>query len=246
MGNFQKEHKDTTCKGDVLLQLTEQSNSIFGSHYFTMSNVHALTFNLFRENTYIIWDATKECAIIDPGCMDSAEQEQLADFIESEGLNPAQLILTHGHVDHVLGVSFVKQKYGLSPIIHKLDVQGYMAVPNYAQQFGFADVEVVEPTSFMEHNDTITIGKTPWRVIFTPGHTPGEVCLYHEESKQLIAGDVLFQGSIGRTDLPGGNHQTLIDSIKTELMCLPDDVKVYSGHGPTTSIGYERQYNPFL
>ena len=228
------------------MQLTEQSNSIFGSQYMNMPNVHALTFNPFQENTYVIWDDSQECAIIDPGCMDSSEQNQLVKFIESEGLKPTHLILTHGHVDHVLGVAFVKEKYGLAPIMHKLDVQGYLAVPNYAQSFGFMGVKVIDPVSFLEHEDVVTIGKTHWKVIFTPGHTPGEVCLYHEESKQLIAGDVLFQGSIGRTDLPGGDHSALIESIKTELFCLPDDVKVYSGHGPTTSIGYERQYNPFL
>lgn len=211
-----------------------------------MPNVHALTFNPFQENTYIIWDETNECAIIDPGCMDNSEEQEMVRFIDENNLTPKQLILTHGHVDHVLGVNFVKKQYGLTPIMHKADVAGYKAVPNYAQTFGFTGIVVVEPESFLEGGDTVTIGKTDWDVIFTPGHTPGEVCLYHEESKQLIAGDVLFLGSIGRTDLPGGDHGTLINSIKTELLVLPDDVKVYSGHGPTTSIGYERQYNPFL
>ncbi len=211
-----------------------------------MPYVHTLTFNPFQENTYLIWDDTKTCAIIDPGCMDASEQKELTDLIAREGLHPEQLILTHGHVDHVLGVAFVKEKYGLTPIMHKADVPGYMAVPNYAQSFGFNNVKVVEPSAFIDHDDVITIGKTEWKVIFTPGHTPGEICLYHEESKQLIAGDVLFLGSIGRTDLPGGDHSTLIRSIKTELLSLPDDVKVYCGHGPTTTIGQERSSNPFL
>lgn len=208
--------------------------------------VAALTFNPFQENTFVIWDEKKECAIVDPGCLDQHEKDQLAHFIEQNGLKPTQLLLTHVHVDHVLGNGFVKEKYGLSPIMHEEGMKPYEAVADYGKTWGFNDIEIVPPASFLNDGDTVNIGDSKWEVIYTPGHCPGEVCFYHEPSKQLIAGDVLFQGSIGRTDLPGGDHALLIRVIKERLLPLPDDVIVYAGHGPSTNIGFERAHNPFL
>ena len=209
-------------------------------------NLKKLTFNPFQENTYVVWDDDKNCAIIDPGCSDEHERGELVAFIESEGLNPVKLLNTHCHIDHVLGNRFISEKYDLGLEIHKLDLPVLNAVPNYGATFGFETEEMVQPSVFLEEGETINVGSIELEILFVPGHSPGSICFYHVATKQVISGDALFYGSIGRTDLPGGNHAQLIAAIKAKLLTLPEDVQVHSGHGPVTNIGFEKKNNPFL
>ncbi|AWW32324.1 MBL fold metallo-hydrolase [Echinicola strongylocentroti] len=211
-----------------------------------MLNVQTFTFNPFQENCYILYDDTKTAVIIDPGCYAKEEQETLKAFIDSNGLKPVRLLNTHCHIDHVLGNYFINHTYGLSLEIHPKDEPVLAAVGTYASNYGFPGYTACEAEKFLEEGDKISFGNTELEVIWVPGHAPGHVVFYHPESKTCIGGDTLFQGSIGRTDLPGGDHQTLLDAIKSKLFSLPDDVKVYPGHGPATLIGHEKNHNPFV
>lgn len=208
--------------------------------------IHSFTFNPFEENTYIVYDETMQCAIIDPGCYMPEEEEQLLQFIEDEKLNPVLLLNTHCHVDHIFGNKLIFDKFGLSPQCHKNELQLLEVAGEYSKQWGIFLKPSPAPEKFLDETDTITIGNQTFSILLTPGHSPGSLCFYHEKEKLIIAGDVLFQMSIGRFDLPGGNEQTLLNSIKEKLMPLPADVKVYPGHGPATTIGFEKMYNPFL
>mgnify|MGYP002628691598 CR=1 FL=1 len=209
-------------------------------------NLKKFVFNPFQENTYLIWDEAKNCAIIDPGCSDKHEREELVAFIEQQDLKPIKLLNTHCHIDHVLGNRFLSEKYELGLEMHKLDLPVLNSVPNYGKNFGFDTGEMVQPSVFLEEGETIKVGSVELEILFVPGHSPGSICFYHAPSKQVIAGDALFYGSIGRTDLPGGNHAQLIKAIKTQLLTLPEDVQVHAGHGPSTNIGFEKKNNPFL
>jgi hydroxyacylglutathione hydrolase len=211
-----------------------------------MATIACMTFNPFQENTYVIYDSTNECIIIDPGCSDAIEQVELAGFIQSNHLKPVMLVNTHCHVDHVFGNRFVFDSWGLSPICHPLEVQVLDKAVEYGRMFGVIVIESPKPQKFIEEGDEVRFGNTVLKVLFTPGHSPGSVSLYCEESHFVVAGDVLFHESIGRTDLPGGDFPTLENSIKTKLYTLPADVKVLSGHGPDTTIGHEMRYNPFV
>ncbi|RDV13219.1 MBL fold metallo-hydrolase [Pontibacter diazotrophicus] len=208
--------------------------------------VTCLTFNPFQENTYILHDDKNECVVIDPGCYEKQEREQLKNYIEENGLKVVRLLNTHCHIDHVLGNKFVADTYKVGLEIHPDDEQTLRAIPAYAPSYGFQMYEEVLPTAFLQEGDVVTFGETELQVLFTPGHAPGHVVFYNGPEKICIGGDVLFQNSIGRTDLPGGNHETLINSIKSKLFALPDEVTVYPGHGPETTIGHERNNNPFL
>ncbi|WP_266203127.1 MBL fold metallo-hydrolase [Pontibacter kalidii] len=208
--------------------------------------VTCLTFNPFQENTYLLHDDTKECVVVDPGCYERREQEQLKKYIEDNGLKVVRLLNTHCHIDHVLGNKFVADTYNVGLEIHPEDEQVLRAVPTYASNYGFPLYAEQLPASYLKEGESITFGNTELEVLFAPGHAPGHVVFYNKADKTVIGGDVLFQGSIGRTDLPGGDFDTLIQSIKTKLFTLPDEVTVYPGHGPETSIGYEKKYNPFL
>lgn len=210
-----------------------------------MLKISSFVFNPFQENTYIIYDETNACAIIDPGCYEKEEKQELADFISSNKLNVKILLNTHCHIDHVLGNSFVKEKYHVQLHLNKIEEPYLRAVKVYAPNYGFNQYESAEPDAFLDEGDLVAVGNQNLKVIFVPGHSAGHIAFYHQESKSLIAGDVLFYNSIGRTDLPGGNYNTLIDSIHTKLFTLPDDVSVYPGHGPKTSIGFEKNTNPF-
>lgn len=212
-----------------------------------MISVKKLTFNPFQENTYILFDETKECVIIDPGCYEQHERDELTQFIEKNELIPVKLISTHSHIDHVLGNKFVMDTYGIDLQIHKQDLQTLIAVPTYAANYGFTDYQACEtPTSFFEEGDKITFGNSELDILFVPGHAPGHVAFVAKEEKLIINGDCLFYGSVGRVDLPGGDAETLVRSIKTKLFALPDDFVVYCGHGPETSIGFEKANNRFL
>lgn len=208
--------------------------------------VAVFTFNAFAENTYVLFDMTNDCVVIDPGCNSKEEQELLVDFIESKGLKPVKLVNTHCHIDHILGNSFISEKYGLELIAHRGETPvleaGKISSEIYSIKYDPSPVI----TSFLEEGEILSFGETELEVLFTPGHSPASLSFFHSESKQLIAGDVLFQGSIGRTDLPGGDFDTLIANIKTKLFPLGDEVIVYPGHGPSTTIGNEKQLNPFL
>ncbi len=210
-------------------------------------HVAGLTFNPFQENTYIVYDDTKECIIFDPGMFTAEERKQCVSFIEQAGLKPVRLINTHCHLDHVFGNNFIHQTYNLPLEIHRGELSVLEATPLVCKNYGipYTDPSPM-PERFIEEGEIIEFGNTKLKAIFTPGHSPASLSFFDAVSKQLIAGDVLFHGSIGRTDLPGGDFATLISSIKEQLFPLGDDVKVYPGHGPSTSIGYERATNPFL
>lgn len=211
-----------------------------------MITINTFTYNGFQENTYVLTDETNEAVIIDPGCYSTTEQTELFNFIKNNNLNPVKLLNTHCHIDHILGNNFVATKFGLDLYIHQQDLPTLHATTEYGHLYGFTVDKSPEPAHFLKDGDVVKFGNSTLEVIFTPGHAPGHVVFVNHEQRFVINGDVLFRGSIGRTDLPGGNHQTLIDSIKTKLFTLPDDYVVHTGHGPTTTIGYEKKYNPFL
>lgn len=211
-----------------------------------MISVKFFTFGPFEENTYVLHDETKECIILDPGCYDTNEKRVLAGFIETERLKPVKLLNTHAHIDHMLGNNFVAGKYNLKLEMHQLDVSLLKAAPNYGQMWGIQAEPSPDPEILLKEGDEVTFGNSMLQVIETPGHSEGSISFYSEADRFVIAGDVLFYGSIGRTDLPGGDFDTLIRSIKERLFPLGDDCKVYSGHGPVTTIGFEKENNPFL
>ncbi|MBL7815115.1 MAG: MBL fold metallo-hydrolase [Saprospiraceae bacterium] len=212
-----------------------------------MTQLKSFAFNPFSENTYVLFDdATKEAIIFDPGCYMSYERTMLTKFISDNQLVVKRLINTHCHLDHVFGNPFVSEKYNVSMECHRAELPVLARVEQAGMMFGTPCPPQEPPTHFIEDDATIQLGSIELRTILAPGHSPGSLCFYNEKDKFLIGGDVLFFGSIGRTDLPGGNHKQLIESIQTRLMPLPDDVKVYSGHGQPTTIGRERLHNPFL
>lgn len=210
-----------------------------------MLQVHSFVFNPFQENTFVLFDETKECIIIDPGCSDETENGELKSFIESRKLKVKLLLNTHCHIDHVLGNRFVKETFKVNLLIHRVEDAVLKSAEVYAPSYGFHEYQHQPADAFLEEGDIVVVGNQTFEVLFVPGHSPGHVAFYNEENKILIGGDVLFYNSIGRTDLPGGNHHLLINSIHTKLFTLPDNAKVYPGHGPETTIGFEKRTNPF-
>jgi hydroxyacylglutathione hydrolase len=211
-----------------------------------MLQVQSFVFNPLQENTYLLFDSiTRECVVVDPGCYEQEERYELESFINDNKLNVTLLLNTHCHVDHVLGNYFVKERYKVKLLIHKNDEPVLKAVKVYAPNYGFFQYQETAPDGYLNEGDSITVGTESLSVLFVPGHAPGHVAFYHSNSKQLIAGDVLFYNSIGRTDLPGGHYDTLIQSIHDKIFTLPDDVVVFPGHGPETSVGFEKRTNPF-
>jgi hydroxyacylglutathione hydrolase len=210
-----------------------------------MLKIHSFVFNAFQENTYVLYDETRACVIIDPGCYDREETYELESFISDHNLEVKLLLNTHCHVDHVLGNYFVKEKYKVKFLIHRKDEAVLKAVKVYAPNYGLFQYQDASPDGFLEEGDTVSFGNQTLNVLFTPGHAPGHIVFFHKDSESLIGGDVLFYNSIGRTDLPGGNHEQLINSIHEKLFTLPDSVTVYPGHGPETTIGFEKRTNPF-
>ncbi|HMQ46607.1 MAG TPA: MBL fold metallo-hydrolase [Saprospiraceae bacterium] len=212
-----------------------------------MAKVIQLTYNAFEENTYIVHDESGECVIFDPGCSNSREEKHLATTIDELGLKPVRLINTHCHIDHILGNKFVAERYHLTLEIHRGELPVLQSAPKSALLFGLPIPESAPLADhFLEAGETIDFGQTVLKILLTPGHSPASLSFFCEADQFLIAGDVLFYGSIGRTDLPGGDYDTLINSIRRELFPLGDDVRVYPGHGQATSIGFEKRYNPFL
>lgn len=213
-----------------------------------MTRVHALTQNPVQENTYLVYDdASRETIVFDPGCFTPAEERELVATIDRLELRPVKLINTHCHFDHIFGNAFVKQRYGLELGIHPLEEQILTAAPMIVQAYGMPPMTPSpKPDYFLNEGDTVQLGDARFELLFCPGHSPGSLCFYDVAERYIIAGDVLFRRSIGRTDLPLGDHDALIGSILTKLMPLPDEVVVYPGHGPSTTIGEERRENPFL
>ncbi|MBY0433514.1 MAG: MBL fold metallo-hydrolase [Cyclobacteriaceae bacterium] len=210
-----------------------------------MVHIHSFTFNPFEENTYVLYDETAAAVIIDPGCYELAEQAELKEFITSKKLTVSLLLNTHCHIDHVLGNNFVKKTWAVPFACHAVEIPVLKAVKVYAPNYGFPLYQEILPDQTLQEGVPVTFGNSSLDVIFLPGHSPGHVGFYHAGQKFLIGGDVLFNRSIGRTDLPGGNFDTLINSIHQKLFTLPDNVTVYAGHGPTTTLGDEKMYNPF-
>ncbi|MBT1702006.1 MBL fold metallo-hydrolase [Chryseosolibacter indicus] len=210
-----------------------------------MMQLETFVFNPLQENTFVLYDETKECVIIDPGCYDKSEQYELEEFIAHKGLIVKMLLNTHCHVDHVLGNYFVKEKYKVKLLIHEKDEITLKAVQAYAPAYGFHQYQPSLADGFLNEGDTISFGNQSLKVLFVPGHAPGHIAFFNEKEQILIGGDVLFYNSIGRTDLPGGNYDTLIQSIHQKLFTLPDTTKVYPGHGQDTTIGFEKRTNPF-
>ena len=211
-----------------------------------MLQIKVLTFNAVQENTYVLYNEFKECIIVDPGCYSDEEKEALKDFIEKNGLQPKMLINTHCHLDHVFGNKYVAEAYQLTLQIHKNEEEMLQMAPASGLMFNLPFDNYTGQLIFLKEGDIISLRDDILKVIEAPGHSPGSICFYCEKQKFIIGGDVLFYQSIGRTDLPGGNHESLIKNIKEKLFLLPDDVKVYPGHGPATTIGDEKKYNPYL
>lgn len=211
-----------------------------------MLHLKSFTFNPFQENTYIVYDENNTAFIIDPGNSNHSENEELKNFISEKNLNPIRLLLTHAHVDHIMGARFVLDTYGLLPEVHEADLFFIDRMKQSAAMYGVNCEQAPTPVKFIKAGDKISLGNYEFDCLFTPGHSPGSITFYNKANKLLIAGDVLFKGSIGRSDLPMGDHDTLLQSIREQLLVMDDDTKVYSGHGPMTLIGIERQTNPFL
>jgi glyoxylase-like metal-dependent hydrolase (beta-lactamase superfamily II) len=208
--------------------------------------VHKLVFNPFQENTYVIEGENKDCIIVDPGCYNSKENSELKSFINSKKLTPIALVLTHFHLDHVFGNQYVFEEWGLLPTGHK-DGEFTMGGNQRAcEMYGLPYIPSPPITHFINDGDVINLGDDEIKVLHVPGHSTGHVALVNEISNWVIAGDVLFQNSIGRTDLPGGDLATLEKSIREKMYVLSDEMVVYCGHGPETSIGNEKFANPFV
>lgn len=211
-----------------------------------MISLQQFTFNPYQENTYLLYNEQKECIIIDPGMYEGWEQNQVVRFVHEQGLSPVLLLNTHCHIDHVLGNKFVYDQWGLKPQFHKGELVLLQSVASYAPQMGFHYELSPEPDTFIEAGSQISFGDSKLQAIWAPGHSPAHLCFFDEEENFLIGGDVLFRESIGRTDLPGGNHQQLLESIKSNLYSLPNNCVVYPGHGPSTTIAHEKSHNPFV
>lgn len=211
-----------------------------------MLNLKSFSFGPFQENTYILWDETDEAVIIDPGNTGNSEHQLVRNFLADKNLILKRLLLTHGHIDHIAGNRFVFDTYKLLPEVHENDVELIEKHSAIAIMYGLPCEESPLPEKYLNEGDKIKFGNTELEMIFTPGHSPGSITFYSRENNFIICGDVLFYGSIGRTDLPGGNYETLISAIKEKLFPLGDEIKVYNGHGPATTIGFERENNPFL
>ncbi|MCT4673856.1 MAG: MBL fold metallo-hydrolase [Prolixibacteraceae bacterium] len=209
-------------------------------------NVACLTFNPVQVNTYVVWDETLECVIVDPGCSNPHEEAQLKAFIESKNLTPVRLLNTHGHFDHIWGNQFVADTWNLKVEAHTLSQEIMERGPSQGAMFG---IEVPKAPSIGQEivaGEKITFGDSSLDTIHVPGHEPGSIVFYSEADHFMICGDVIFNGSIGRTDLYKGDHQLLIDGIKEKLICLPDETVIYSGHGISTTVASEKMRNPYL
>ena len=211
------------------------------------TQVTFFTFNPFQENTYVISDEHKNCIIIDPGCYERHEHETLIHYIESNKLKPLALLSTHAHIDHVLGNAFFMEHYQLPYYLHEADLTTLNSVKNYAHLYGFVGYNPSpDPTHNLVNDQELVFGSIRLKVYHTPGHAPGHVVFYNQADQYVINGDVLFKGSFGRVDLPGGDLATLKNSIHQILFKFPEETIVYAGHGESTTIGEEKKNNYIL
>lgn len=209
-------------------------------------NIKIFVFNAFMVNCYLLWDATSEAIIVDAACYDGKEQKQLADFIAKNNLKLVRNINTHCHIDHILGNGFIERTYGIRPEYHKDGDPFFHTAKEIGLSFGYKLDTIPEPKGYLEDGDTVRFGNSELKVLFTPGHAAGHICLYSEEDGLVLTGDVLFRETIGRTDLPSGDFDLLMNSIKTKLFTLPPETVVWPGHGPETEIDHEARNNPFI
>lgn len=211
-----------------------------------MIHIKKFVFNPFQENTYLLYDDTKECILFDPGCFEEHEQKELSQFIDNNGLKPVGLVYTHCHVDHIFGNNFIVETYGLIPEIHIAGIPFLEDGHKQGIAYGFEMDPCGSTDKFIEHGDIIRFGHSELNAVYTPGHADGSLCFINFPQKFVLTGDVLFRDSIGRTDFPTGDFDLLMESIHQQLFTLDDAFTVYSGHGPETTIGYEKVNNPFI
>ena len=211
-----------------------------------MFQIKVFTFNPVQENTYILYNEQNDCIIIDPGCYFDAEKEELKSFISLHNLQPKILLNTHCHLDHVFGNKFIAEEYNLTLNTHLLEKEILQMAPASGLMFNLPFDNYQGEAIYLKEGDVVSLGNDKLEVIHAPGHSPGSICFYCEKQHFIIGGDVLFQRSIGRTDLPYGDQEELLRNIKGKLFKLPADVQVYPGHGDATTIGYEIKENPYL
>ena len=212
-----------------------------------MLKIAKLTFNPIQENTYILWDESNECIVVDAGNLSAREDNRLVDYIAEQGLKPVMAVNTHGHFDHVAGVEHVKRTFDVPFAMSSKDNYLLESAPSSAKMFGMNDCTFPSKVDIdLDGMEELRFGNTVLKVIPTPGHTPGCVSLYNEAAGIVLTGDTLFRESIGRTDLPGGDYSCIMHSIIEKLIVLGDEVAVYPGHGEQTTIGHESLYNPFV
>lgn len=211
-----------------------------------MIKIEKFVVNPLGENSLVISDESGECIFVDPGFHFSEEHDEVRNYIAENKLSPVKICNTHCHFDHIMGVEFIRGEYNIPLQAHADDAFWIDRAEQQAKMFGMEVKPVQAINDYLVEGENIKFGNSEFEVIHIPGHTPGHVVFYNKEAEVLIAGDVLFYGSIGRTDLPGGNHEDLISNIKNKLFKLPDNTKVYCGHGPETTIGFEKTTNPFL
>ncbi|MEI7724814.1 MAG: MBL fold metallo-hydrolase [Bacteroidota bacterium] len=211
-----------------------------------MIKINRFVFNTFMVNSYVLYDETGECILIDAACYGPEEEEELRSFIADNNLKLVRNLNTHCHIDHVLGNNFVAQVYGIRPEYHENSIIFFHTLKEMGSNFGFELNQIPETKRFLEDGETITWGNSSLKVLYTPGHAAGSVCFHNADQAFVITGDVLFKDTIGRTDLPTGDFDQLMNSIKTKLFTLPAETMVYPGHGPETTIGYEMENNPFI
>lgn len=211
-----------------------------------MITIKTFIFNAFMVNTYLLFDETRQAIVVDAACSDRKEEERLENFLESNSLKLIRNINTHCHIDHILGNLFIEERYGIRPEYHPAGKPFLDRAKEIGISYGFSVPRITDPGPFLHDGDIITWGRSELNVLYTPGHADGSCCLYNSEQGFVITGDVLFRDSIGRTDLPSGDFDLLMASIREKIFTLPDDTVVYPGHGPETEVGYEKRNNPFI
>ena len=211
-----------------------------------MLQIRSFVFNPFSENTYVVYNDHKNAFIIDPGNFSTEETRLLQNFIEENDLKIQNILLTHAHIDHVLGLQTVYNLYNVPVLLHETEKEILDRNPMDANRFGFFFKPFEGEIQFLKENEVLKLDEDEFKILHVPGHSPGHIAFHNEAQKFVVSGDVLFEGSIGRTDLYKGNHEQLLESIRTKLFILDGDTKVYNGHGNPTTIGFEKDYNPFF
>lgn len=211
-----------------------------------MLQIRSFVFNPFSENTYVVYNDHKNAFIIDPGNFSTEETRLLQKFIEENDLKIQNILLTHAHIDHVLGLQTVYNLYNVPVLLHETEKEILDRNPMDANRLGFFFKPFEGEIQFLKENEVLKLDEDEFKILHVPGHSPGHIAFHNEAQKFVVSGDVLFEGSIGRTDLYKGNHEQLLESIRTKLFILDGDTKVYNGHGNPTTIGFEKDYNPFF